>query len=124
MFAGCSATAKIEDARKASETFHQNMSSGNYDVIYDSATKEFKAAGTRDQLVGFLKRVNRKMGTCTETTPGGWNINATTSGTFVTLGYTRNCANGKLEEQFIWKMENGKPMLQRYNANNPTLLTD
>ena len=64
------------------------------------------------------------MGACTDASQGGWNINATMSGTFVALRYTRKCANGDLKEQLIWKMEGGKPVLQRYNADSPLLLTD
>ena len=37
---------------------------------------------------------------------------------------SRTCANGKLEEQFVWLMIGGKATLLKYNANNPLLLTD
>jgi hypothetical protein len=124
LLCGCSAKVNVEDARKAVDQFHQRMSAGEYEVIYDSSTNAFKAAGSKDQMQGFFKRVNRKMGVCTEATQKSWNINATTSGTFVQLSYSRRCANGDLQEHFVWKMENGKPTLQGYNVNSPLLLAD
>ena len=64
------------------------------------------------------------MGACAESpiTFGGYQV--TTSGTFVTLNSSRACKNGKLEEQFVWVIETGKPSLLKYNANNPLLLVD
>src|SRR4051812_3706986 len=102
LLCGCSAKANVEDARKAVDQFHQQMSAGEYDAIYDSATETFRAAGSRDQMQGFFKRVNRKMGVCTDATQKHWYVNTTTSGTFVQLSYTRKCANGELREQFVW----------------------
>jgi len=100
------------------------MDRGEYAAIYDNAAKGFQASGTRENLVGFLKRVNRKMGKCGDgpVTFGGYQ--ATTSGNYVTMTSSRMCANGKLSEEFLWLMVEGKATLLRYNANNPLLLTD
>jgi len=121
---GCSAKADIKEAGKAVDQFHQQMSAGEYDAIYDSATNSFRAAGSRNEMQEFLKRVNRKMGACTDARQKHWNINATTSGRFIQLGYIRKCANGDLQELFVWKMENGRPALQGYNVTSPLLLAD
>lgn len=124
LLCGCSAKARIDDAQKAVELFHERMSAGQYNAIYDSATNSFKSAGPREFMQASFKRINRKMGICTEAKQTGWNINATTSGTFIRLGYIRKCANGDLQEQFIWKTQDGQPTLQRFEANSPLLLTD
>lgn len=122
--AGCSFSADYGDAKKATEGFHSLMDQGEYGAIYDSAARGFQASSTRENLAGFLKRVNRKMGKCGEgqVTFGGYQ--ATTSGTFVTVTSSRVCANGSLGEVFVWLMVDGKATLLRYNANNPLLLTD
>jgi hypothetical protein len=100
------------------------MDQGEYGAIYDTAAKGFQGSGTRENLVGFFKRVNRKMGKCGDSpvTFGGYQ--ATTSGTFVTITSLRACANGALREEFVWLMVGGRATLLRYNANNPLLLTD
>ena len=65
------------------------MDRGEYAAIYDNAAKGFQASGTRENLVGFLKRVNRKMGKCGDdpVTFGGYQ--ATTSGNYVTMTSSR-----------------------------------
>jgi len=100
------------------------MDHGDYTSIYDTAAKGFQTSATREQLTGFLKRVNRKMGKCGESPAvfGGYQV--ATSGTFVTTTSSRTCANGTLNEQFVWLMIDGKATLLKYNANNPLLLTD
>lgn len=121
---GCSASANVDIAKKATDAFHQQMSAGSYDAIYESTNSAFRSNGSREQINGFLKRVNRKMGDCGDSTLNGWNFNFNTAGNFVSLNYTRKCASGDLGEQFVWEIANGKAFLQRYQANHPSLLTD
>jgi hypothetical protein len=121
LFSGCSAKADFSAAKQAVDTFHQRMSAGDYDVIYDSSTNTFRGTGSREQFQEFLKRVTQKMGQCTDATQKQWRMNTTTNGTFVQLSYVRKCANGDLHELFAWKMENGKALLNGYNANSPIL---
>ena len=100
------------------------MDGGDYAAIYDNAAKDFQASGTRDNLIGFFTRVNRKMGKCGDATVSFGGYQATTSGTFVTTTSSRMCANETLSEQFVWLMVDGKAILLKYNASNPLLLTD
>jgi hypothetical protein len=121
---GCSASANVDIAKKATDAFHQQMSAESYDAIYESTNNAFRSSGSREQINGFLKRVNRKMGACGDSTLNGWNFNFNTAGNFVSLNYTRKCASGDLREQFVWQIANGKASLQQYVANHPSLLTD
>ena len=100
------------------------MDNGEYATIYEISAKAFRATATRDQLIGFFTRVNRKMGKCGESRASFGGYQATPGGTYVTINSSRTCANGKLEEQFVWLMIGGKATLLKYNANNPLLLTD
>jgi hypothetical protein len=63
---GCSFSADYGDSQKAVDIFHGQMDRGEYAAIYDNAAKAFQTSATRDQLIGFLTRVNRKMGKCGE----------------------------------------------------------
>ena len=120
---GCSFSADYGDAKNPTEVFHRRMDRGEYAAIYDAAAKGFQAS-TTENLVGFFKRVNRKMGKCGEAPVAFGGYQATTSGTFVTVTSSRTCANGLLSEDFVWLMVGGRATLLRYNANNPLLLTD
>lgn len=121
---GCSAKADYQTAKTASDNFHQQMAAANYAAIYDSSSSEFRSSASRETIVGFLQRINRKLGACGEASQQGFNVNCNTSGKFVTVSYARKCANAALEEQFIWRVEGNKALLVRYNANSPVLLTD
>src|SRR3954463_15862766 len=93
---GCSMSANYDDAKNASNTFHHLMDAGEYAAIYDTSAKDFQASGTRDNLIGFFTRVNRKMGKCGEAPVAFGGYQATTSGTFVMTTSSRRCANGTL----------------------------
>ena len=121
---GCSFSGDFNDAKNATEVFHRLMDGGEYAAIYDTSAKGFQESATRENLIGFFKRVNRKMGKCGEGAAAFGGYQATTSGTFVTTTSSRTCANGGLSEQFTWLMIAGKATLLKYNAISPLLLTD
>lgn len=120
---GCSASSNFKAARAATEEFHRRMDAGGYGPIYDNSDERFHTV-SRDALIGFLTRVNRKMGTCGEAklSFGGYQVNP--SGTFVTVNASRSCANGTLAERFVWAQKPDGSWLVGYNASNPLLLTD
>jgi hypothetical protein len=121
---GCSVSARYSDAQKAIEVFHRLMDNSEYGAIYDNSAKGFQAAASRDVSIGFFSRINRKLGKCGTATTGFGGYQATTGGTYVTINSSRTCANGELDEQFVWLMVGDKATLLKYNANNPLLLTD
>jgi hypothetical protein len=121
---GCSTKADLQAATAASDNFHQQMASANFAAIYESTSDKFRTTTNRETLFGFLQRVNRKLGPCDQTSQQGFNVNYITVGKFVSLTYSRKCANAEVGEQFVWKIEGGKALLVRYNADSPVLLTD
>jgi len=100
------------------------MDGGKYAAIYDTASKGFRATGTRDTYIGFFTRISRKMGKCGGATVAFGGYNAGTSGTFVTVTSSRMCANGTLGERFVWQMIGGEATLASYSAGSPLLMTD
>jgi hypothetical protein len=62
MLSDCSFSTDYGDSKNATEVFHRMMDQGEYGAIYDAAARGFQASTTRENLVGFFKRVNRKMG--------------------------------------------------------------
>lgn len=121
---GCSTQKDFQEAERATDDFHLQAAKGNYAGIYDASSATFKAAASRDMLTGMMQRINRKLGPCAAPERQGFNVNYNTGGTFVVLNYTRKCANGPLEENFTWRVENGKAVLYGYHANSPLLATD
>jgi len=121
---GCTSRANFDAAERASETFHQQILAEQYDAIYENTTMVFKAATSRGTCVGLCERINRLMGTCEAARMTYKGFLNTSQGSFIDLNFTRSCANGRLEEQFGWQIIDGKAVLNRFNANNPLLLTE
>jgi len=121
---GCSAQKNLQVAQRASDEFHLQFAKGNYGGIYDASGSEFKSSSSRDQIITFLQMVNSKLGACGEPESQSSNVNYLTSGTFATMIYKRKCANGLLEENFSWRLEDGKAVLRGYHVNSPALTKD
>jgi hypothetical protein len=121
---GCGMSQGVDQAKKSADEFHARFNAKQFDTIYDAADPEWRKTTDRDTSTKFFSRVQRKMGVCTTSTSGGYNYNVTTSGTFVTIDYQTTCANGKLDEEFRWRVDGKKTLLLAYNANSPLLLTD
>ena len=121
----CSASVDYRDAKNATDTFHHLFDSGQYAAIYSNASEGIQKGASRDQFLGFMSRVSRKMGKCAElSVVASARYQATTSGNFVIINSSRTCVNGKLDEQFAWQMIEGKATLFHYTVNSPLLLTD
>ncbi len=123
-FSACSLTANYSKASAATVRFHDLVDRSEFGAIYDSSSAGFQQGTTREQWVGLMNRIRRKLGVCTGSTPTWQAFQVTTSGAFVTTNYYRNCANGKLDEQFVWRSVDGDVKLFKYGAGNPLLLTD
>ena len=124
VLSGCSFSADYVLAKAACEEFHRQIDQGEYAAVYGAALPAFQASVTKEQIVGMFKRIDRKLGKCSDAPVNFGGIQANTNGTFVTTTGARNCANGKLNEQFVWQIKDGKALLLNYTANSPLLLTD
>jgi hypothetical protein len=124
LLSGCTSQRMSGDIRKANEAtaeFYQEMSAGQYDVIYSESSDNFKAAATREKSVDILRQVNQKTGACASATPvlTSYHIER-----LVDLTYTRKCANiGEVTEKFSWRIVNGKARLESYCVTNPAFST-
>jgi outer membrane murein-binding lipoprotein Lpp len=122
---GCLNQADAAKMDAAQTQFFAQMKAKQYEAIYDAAAPEFKAATTEDTFVGFMQRIDRKLGDCQPPVKQvSWHANATTEGYFMSQGYSSACANGKLDQTLTLALRNGVVQVEGYNANSPLLLTD
>lgn len=91
---------------------------GNYGEIYDASDSGIRNSVTRDQMIALLQKENTKLGACGEAERQGFRINYNTNGRFVTMDYSRKCANGQLAENFVWLIKDGKAVLYGYHFNS------
>jgi uncharacterized lipoprotein YajG len=123
-FCACSVSKDTTAAVQAVKQFHEQFGSAQDDAIYDAADSQYQHAISKEVSRGFLARVRRKMGAIKSTSQTSYYVNMTTGGIFITLQYKTQCANGKMDESFVWHMENDQARLVRYNVNSPLLLAD
>jgi hypothetical protein len=120
----CSLSSNLSKASAATVRFHELVDRSEFGAIYDSSSPGLQQGITRDQWVGFMSRTRRKLGVCTGSSTTWQSFQITNNGAFVTAAGVRNCANGKLDEQFTWKFVDGDAKLFKYGAGSPLLLTD
>jgi hypothetical protein len=119
----CSFTKGKETAEAAVAQFHTQYNAGQYREIYSQADEDFKKASTEADFLMLLEALHRKLGTVKESNEAAWNVNATTMGTLVTLGYSVEFREGKGTEQFVFRINDDKAKLLNYNVNSPLLIT-
>ena len=119
----CGITKHKQNAEKGVAKFHQLLNAEQYHEIYVQSDKLFQQSATEADIVAFLGAVHSKLGTVKNATVQGWHVNATPTGTFVTLGYNVEFSEGKGMEEFVFKMNGNEPLLFNYNVNSPLLIT-
>ena len=119
----CGITQHKQNAEKAVAKFHERLNSEQYHEIYVESDKLFQDSASEIDIVTLLGAVHAKLGTVKNATSQGWHVNATPSGTFVTLAYDVDFSEGKGQEQFAFKMNGNEARLVNYNINSPLLIT-
>jgi hypothetical protein len=114
----------VDIARRAVEQFHQQVATRQDDAVYDATDPAYKESMSRESHRGFFERIRRKMGILQSSKNTGYVANSATNSTFVRLRYKTQCANGELDEVFVWRIERGRAVLVRYEASSPLLSTD
>lgn len=108
-------------AGQAVDQFHRQVAAGNDGAIYASADPAYRKGFSRKDNHDFFSSIRQRLGACRGTRYTYNFVNITTSGTFVRLHDTRQCAHGELDEQFVWHIVDGHPVLYSYRASSPFL---
>lgn len=120
----CSSIMKGKElAEPAVERFHSQYNAKQFTEIYNQTSDEFKESASLQQWLELLEAVHRKLGNVVKATPTNWKVNSTTAGTFATITYEVEFAQGKGIEQFVFYIVDEKAFLHNYNINSPTLIT-
>ena len=122
LLAGCSASEDISVAEKGITKFHRQLNAGEFDAIYDDASKDMKHATHPKQFVPLLEAVHRKLGKFKKGKVAGWNVNYTTGGNLVSLGYEAEYERGNAAENFVFRMDEKEALLAGYHINSAALI--
>lgn len=123
MLAGCGVKESFKDAEVEVGKFHQALDAGDLPAIWQQADPVLRQGAQRSQLEKVLDAVHRKLGKVKEAKQVGWNANATTGGTFVTLTYQTVFEHGSGVEQFVYrKGDEGKVSLTGYDIQSQDMM--
>jgi len=123
MLAGCGVKESFKDAEVEVGKFHQALDAGDLPAIWQQADPALRQGAQRSQLEKVLAAVHRKLGKVKEAKQVGWNANATTGGTFVTLTYQTVFEHGSGVEQFVYrKGDEGKVSLTGYDIQSQDMM--
>ncbi|HXG83690.1 MAG TPA: DUF3887 domain-containing protein [Pyrinomonadaceae bacterium] len=122
LIASCSLMKSTKPSEIAVEKFHSQYNQKQFSEIYNQADEKFKNSATEEQFLALFENLYKKLGTVKQSSQVQWNVNATTSGTFVTLTYDVEFSEGKGMEQFVYLTNGDKSALYNYNVNSPLLI--
>jgi len=122
---GCFGTFKAaqDDAAKLATAFHGQMTQNDLAGIYNNADQRYRDAVTRAKSDAMFSSIARKLGSPLDCKPGGFNINATTSGTILKAQCeTRFSKDATGVETFTWVKSGSQYRLLGYNINSNELI--
>ncbi|MGY4398205.1 hypothetical protein ACVWZA_003409 [Sphingomonas sp. UYAg733] len=118
----CSMADDLPATNKAIDRFHQMVDAGRFEQVYDGSSADLKGASSKADFIKLLDVVHRKLGPFKTGKTGGWNNNYSPAGHFLTIGYGANYARGTADEQFVYRIDDGKAKLAGYHVNSNALI--
>lgn len=118
----CMSQTDLASVNAAVDRFHQQQASGADEAIYQAAAPDLRAAASLDDLRRIDAAVRAVQGCAPPGhDPSSWNNNVNTTGHFITLVYSRQCASGSLTETFVFRINGPQALLVGYNASGMAL---
>jgi predicted Zn-dependent protease len=103
----------------ATNRFHEQFNSGQFDAIYADAGSDFQKTGTSQQVEASLERYRAQLGPFRRVARSGtWTLNWTPTGSFVTMTDESTFAHGSAQEAFVWRVDRTSCRLVKYTVNN------
>src|SRR5258708_9108592 len=122
----CAGFAAKGDAETGVTTFHGMLDAERYSEIYSGTDELFKNATPEAQFTEILQAIHRKLGVVRSTTQTNFfsrdqaGINA---GSYISLTYKTEFAQGPATESFNWRVVAGKGHLPGSNIQPSLLVT-
>jgi len=105
-------------AEVASQEFRMRLARGAYAEIVQSATPEFRSSTTESAFAKAMEDVKERLGGWQSSEEPTWRVLAGTRGQTVTLVYDSRFERGKAIEEFVWRVERGRPILGGYHVKS------
>ncbi|TME63808.1 MAG: DUF4019 domain-containing protein [Chloroflexi bacterium] len=124
--AACTGFAAKGEAETGVASFHGMLDAEQYADIYSGTDDLFKNATSETQFTEILKAVHRKLGvvvSTAQTSVYSRDQAGTNAGSYISLTYKTEFAEGPATESFNWRVVDGKVHLAGYNIQSSLLIT-
>ena len=122
----CAGFAAKGDAETGVTTFHGMLDAERYSEIYSGTDELFKNATLETQFTEILQAVHRKLGVVRSTAQRNFYAReqaGTNAGSYISMTYDTQFAEGPATESFNWRVVDGKVHLAGYNIQSSLLIT-
>jgi hypothetical protein len=120
--AACSPGAEVPAAERAAASFHAQLDAGRFAAIYAQSSDEMKRTTSQQDLVRLLDAVHARLGRFRSGRTAGWNDSRTSAGRFVALDYAATYERGAAQENFVFRVDDGRAVLAGYHVDSKALL--
>lgn len=120
--AGCSMGQDLASGGAAVDAFHRQMDAGQFAAIDAAAGAEIKASP--GGLAPILEQVHARLGKVKSTARTGFNDAVNNGDHRLELSYKTVFERGEGDEEFIFRMIEGKPVLIGYHVKSDALKGD
>ena len=117
---GCLGQADSKKADDATARFYQLLAAKQYQTAYDEAALDLKNSTSAADFIALMQRIDANMGPCQAPVKRmEIHTNASSAGFFRDQGYSRTCANGKLNETVTVVVRDGVAKVAGYRFAGP-----
>jgi hypothetical protein len=131
IFCGCllliSCLTRRQDAlvtQNAVDEFHQLLRAHQDQQIFARATPEFRKLMNLETTQALFTRVRKRLGAPAFSQPTRIQVNHMPGGTFILAQFRTRFEKAEAQENFTWRIQDGKARLVGYSVNSPLLLVD
>jgi hypothetical protein len=117
---GCSMGQDLSVTDSAVADFHAKLNAGQFKAIADASGPEIKNGST--DFGGLIEAIHTKLGTFKSTSRRGFNDNINNGDHLFTATYASVYSTGPATENFVYRLNGGKPVLIGYHVESAALL--
>jgi hypothetical protein len=117
---GCSMGQDLTTSDKAVADFHAKLNAGKFKAITDAAGPEMKSGNT--DFAALVEAIHTKLGTFKSTSRQGFNDNYNNGDHLLTATYASVYSSGPATENFVYRLNSGKPVLIGYHVESAALV--
>ena len=114
--AACSAGNDKDAAEEGVAAVHQAFTAGQFAQVYDRSAPDMKNSISRDNFVHMFSGIYARTGPYRSGKTTGWKVNYGTDGNYVVLNHDAQFQNAKGQEEFVFRIKDGEPVLAGYHV--------